>query len=130
MGQGRIDTKNIKDGLYISIGRDKRVIVERDEDKNNRESLGLFGGSAQRVLGYTINVTNSRPEAIELVVHDQLPVSRDADISVQETKLGDARFDVQTGEIEWTLPLNAGEQRAIHYGYTVRYPRGAQIVGF
>ncbi|RUS67494.1 hypothetical protein CUZ56_01441 [Saezia sanguinis] len=129
IGQGRIDLNNIKDGLDVSLGRDKRVIIDRVEDKNNRGTAGLFGGSAQRTFAYTVNVRNTRAEAIKLVIKEQLPVSQDSEVTLNDLKLAGGVHDDKTGEVTWTLDLKAGEQRSITYSFAVRYPKDAQIIG-
>ncbi|RUS67495.1 hypothetical protein CUZ56_01442 [Saezia sanguinis] len=129
IGQGRIDLNNIKEGLDVSLGRDKRIIVERVEDQNNRGTAGLFGGSAQRTFAYTFNIRNTRSEAVQLVIKDQLPVSRDSEVTLNDLKLAGGVHDDKTGEVKWTLSLKAGEQRNITYSYVVRYPKDANITG-
>lgn len=129
IGQGRIDLNNIKEGLDVSLGRDKRIIVERVEDQNNRGTAGLFGGSAQRTFAYTFNIRNTRGEAVQLVIKDQLPVSRDSEVTLNDLKLAGGVHDDKTGEVKWTLSLKAGEQRNITYSYVVRYPKDANITG-
>ena len=129
IGQGRIDLNNIKEGLDVSLGRDKRIMVERVEDQNNRGTAGLFGGSAQRTFAYTFNIRNTRGEAVQLVIKDQLPVSRDSEVTLNDLKLAGGVHDDKTGEVKWTLSLKAGEQRNITYSYVVRYPKDANITG-
>lgn len=130
IGQGRVDLNNIKDGLDISLGRDKRIIVERVQDQNNRGTAGLFGGSVQRTYAYTINVRNTRNDAIKLILRDQLPVSQDSTITLNDLKLSGATQDEFTGEIKWDLDLKANEQRSITYSYVVRYPKDSDVTGF
>ena len=129
IGQGRIDFNQIQDGMDLSLGRDKRIIVERVQDQNNRGTAGLFGGSIQRSYAYTINMHNTRGEPVELIVREQLPVSRDSEVTLHDLKLAGATHDQTTGEVKWTVPLGANEQRSITYSYVVRYPKDTNVVG-
>ncbi|MGL4668274.1 MAG: DUF4139 domain-containing protein, partial [Saezia sp.] len=129
IGQGRVELHQIKDGLDLSLGRDKRVIVERIEAENNKGTAGFFGGSAQRTFAYTIKLHNTRPDAIKLEVVDQLPVSRDSKITLADLKLAGGVHDKNTGEVKWTVDLKPGEKREISYSYNVQYPKDAQISG-
>lgn len=129
VGQGRVELYQIKAGLDLSLGRDKRVIVERIEDENNQGTAGLFGGSAQRTFAYTIKLHNTRPDAVKLEVVDQIPVSRDSKITLNELKLAGGVHDKNTGEVKWTVELKPGEQRSIAYSFAVQYPKDADISG-
>lgn len=129
VGQGQINLLQIKEGLEVSLGRDKRIIVERIEDQNNHGGAGLFGGSTQRTLGYTIKVTNARPDAVKLMVYDQLPVSQDEDIKLQDLKLAGGKHDEKTGKVTWEMDLKPSENRTIEYSYTVKYPKEVEVWG-
>lgn len=129
IGQGRVDLRQIKEGLDLSLGRDKRVIVERVEDENNKGTAGFFGGSAQRTYGYTIKLHNTRPDAVKLEILDQIPVSRDSKITLNDLKLAGGVHDKNTGEVKWTIDLQPGEKRNITYSFAVQYPKDADIAG-
>lgn len=129
VGQGQISLDQIKDGMDISLGRDKRVIVQRIEDQNNRETTGFFGGSAQRTFAYTLRVNNTRSDAVKLVIVDQIPVSQDSDITLSDLKLAGAQHDDKTGELKWTLDVKPAEQHNITYSFALRYPKDARIMG-
>lgn len=129
IGQGTIDLNQIKSGLDLSLGRDKRVIVERVEDTNNQGTAGFFGGSAQRTFAYTIKLHNTRPDAVKLEILDQLPVSRDSKITLTNLQLAGATHNKNTGEIKWAVELMPNEKRDITYSFAIEYPKERQING-
>ena len=129
IGQGYVSVNQVKDGLTFSLGRDKRIIVERIEDKNNTGSAGMFGGSTEKSFAYTIKLHNTRSDAVKLVVLDQIPVSQDEKITLENLKLASGVHNKNTGEVKWTIDLKSDEKKDITYSYTVKYPKEMTVNG-
>lgn len=129
VGHGRLELSDLKDGLTLSLGRDKRLVVERVQDQNHRGNAGLFGNSRQRRYAYTLNIHNMRDDALQLIIKEQLPVSLDAQVTLQDLKLAGARHNTDTGEITWTVDLEPAEQRSINYSFAVQYPKDIEVLG-
>lgn len=129
VGQGRMGLDQIRDGMEVSLGRDERIIVERIQDKNNTGAAGLFGSSMQRMFAYTLKVKNTRADAVKLVVIDQLPVSRNDEITLCDLHLEGAQHEENTGELKWTMSLQAGQAQTIAYSYALKYPKEARVSG-
>jgi uncharacterized protein (TIGR02231 family) len=127
VGQGYIDVRNLKDTLDISLGRDKKIVVKRDEDKNRRSAKAL-GGNVREAFAYTISVRNTRKEGINLIVEDQQPVSNDKDVVIEDAEAGDSDFDKTTGMMKWTLSIAPNETKKLSFGYTVKYPKGKTVL--
>ncbi len=128
VGQGYIDIRNTSDTLTFSLGRDKKVTVKREQDKKLR-SKRTVGTNVRETFAYTISVRNTRKDAINLVIQDQLPVSNDKDIVIEDTDTGGATTEENTGMLLWTLNLKPNETQNMHFGYTVKYPKGKNING-
>lgn len=129
VGQGAITLSDIKDGLDLSLGRDKRIIVNRVRDQNDRSSSGVFGGNQQRTFAYTIHVRNTLSKPITLVVKEQLPVSQDSRITLAGLSLAGGKHNDKTGELAWPLELQGGGKHDLTYSYTVRYPKDVTVYG-
>ncbi|MDR2195886.1 MAG: mucoidy inhibitor MuiA family protein [Gallionellaceae bacterium] len=129
VGQGRIDVMRARNTLDISLGRDKRILVKRESDPAFRREPQFFGNDVRQQFGVTITVRNTRPDAIDLVVTDQAPVSRDSAVRVEDLRYGNASFDASSGELKWTLKLDAGASSALSSSYTVRYPKDEVVSG-
>ncbi|MDR0780653.1 MAG: mucoidy inhibitor MuiA family protein [Pseudomonadales bacterium] len=129
VGQGYIDVTRAKESLDISLGRDKRILVKRDSDPAFKQGPQFFGSDVRQQFGITITARNTRKEAIDLVVIDQIPVSRDSDVRIEDLNHGKASLDAATGELRWTLPLTAGEAATLPFSYTVRYPKDRTLLG-
>jgi uncharacterized protein (TIGR02231 family) len=126
VGQGYLDTRNTSDTLTFSLGRDKKVIVKREQDKKYR-SVRMIGSNTKETFAYTIIVRNTRKDLINLVLQDQLPVSNDKDISIEDTEKSGAELDETTGKLTWTMNIKPGATEKVTLGYTVKYTKGKTI---
>jgi uncharacterized protein (TIGR02231 family) len=129
VGQGYMDVRNVKDTMTISLGRDKKIVVKREQDKKLR-SVKTIGTNIRETFAYTISIRNTRKEKINLTVQDQQPVSNDKDIVLEDKTTGDAsEYDEATGIMKWNVSLAPNESKSISFGYTVKYPKGKTITG-
>lgn len=126
VGQGHIDMRNVKDTLNLSLGRDKKIIVRRENDKNYR-SVKTIGTNIRKSFGYTISVRNTKKEAIDLVVLEQFPVSNDKDISIEDKEATGADINAENGAVQWNLNLKPNELKTLKLNYTVKYPKDKTI---
>ena len=126
VGHGSIDTRNIKDTMSISLGRDKKIVVKRERDKKLR-SVKMIGTNVRETFAYTITVRNTRKEPVTITLQDQQPVSNDKDIVIEEKETGESEYDETTGLMKWTLTLKPNETKTLPFGYTLRYPKGKTL---
>lgn len=126
VGQGHIDVRNIKDTMNLSLGRDKKIVVRRERDKELR-SVKTIGTNVRETYVYKICARNTRSQAIDIVVMDQIPVSNDKDIEVNDREYKDAEYNEQTGAVTWKLHAEPGSTTDLKLGYTVKYPKGKSI---
>ena len=126
VGQGILDVRNVKDTMSISLGRDKKIVVKRERNIKLR-SVKTIGSNVRETFAYTITVRNTRKESIALIVQDQLPVSNDKDIVIEDADAGNSEHDEITGMMKWTLSLNANEAKDLTFGYTIKYPKGKTV---
>lgn len=129
VGQGYINTKNAKETLDLSLGRDKKIIVNRENNKQLTSKSEFFGNSVSQQYAYTMDVKNTRKEPIKLVVLDQVPMSRDSSITVDSLKYDGATYNKDTGEVEWSLDLAPNQSQKLSLSYTVKYPKDQRVVG-
>jgi uncharacterized protein (TIGR02231 family) len=126
VGQGYIDMRNVKDTLNLSLGRDKKIIVRRENDKNYR-SVKMLGSNVRKSYGYTIEVRNTKKENIDLVISEQFPVSNDKDITVEDKEAAGAKINEETGAVQWDLNLKPNEVKTLKLNYSVKYPKDKNI---
>ncbi len=110
------------DTLHVSLGRDQGIQITRNLQKNNSRRR-LLSNSQVQAKDWEIKIKNTRREAVELKVFDQVPVSQDADIEVSVKDCSKGRLDEATGLVSWTLHLQPDETRTLRLCYEVKYPK-------
>ena len=129
VGQTVLDpASNTSDTLYVSLGRDKRIIVKREtvRDFTSKKVIGL---NRKEEYGYEINLRNTKTEAIDIDVEDQIPLSRNSDIEVELIDKGDANYDVESGKLLWKLKIGPSETKKLRFRFSVKYPKNKQVSG-
>ncbi len=113
----------------LALGVDDRVRVERELIKRSTSKATL--GSTRRVdAEYQITVANHSPRTIRLTVLDQLPVSRDAQITVKETLTKpDPAERSDLGVITWKTELEMGARAQFHLAFRVESPKSLDLTG-
>jgi uncharacterized protein (TIGR02231 family) len=121
-----IDPQSIKDTLSVSLGRDKRIVVQREKikDLSTRKTMGA---NQKDTYGYTISVRNAKAENIEIIVEDQVPVSQNSQVEVTVLDNGGAQYHKDYGKLRWEFLLKPQETRKLEYKYEVRYPKDKMI---
>ncbi|MDR3681311.1 MAG: mucoidy inhibitor MuiA family protein [Flavipsychrobacter sp.] len=126
VGQTYIDLHTVTDTLTFSLGRDKKIVVKRIQDTKMR-STKTIGSNVKEQYGYTITVRNTHAQPVDIVVADQVPVSTDKDISIEDIETSGGNYNETTGEVNWHLTLNANEAKDLKLGYTIKYPKGKTL---
>jgi uncharacterized protein (TIGR02231 family) len=126
IGQASIDPHSVIDTMNISLGRDKKIVIKRVMDEKLR-SVKSIGTNVHETFGYKITIRNTRKEAITIEIEDQLPVSNDKDIVLEDIETSNADHDEATGILKWKVTVKPNETKVIPFGYTVKYPKGKRI---
>jgi uncharacterized protein (TIGR02231 family) len=129
VGQGYINIKNAKETLDLSLGRDKKIMINRENDKQLTSKSEFFGNSVSQQYSYVMEVKNTRKEPVKLVVLDQVPMSRDSTITVDNLNYDGANYNKDTGEVQWSLDLAPNQSRKLGLSYTVKYPKDQRVNG-
>jgi hypothetical protein len=128
IGAGVLDIRHAMDTLLISLGRDKKVIVSRDRDKKER-SVKTIGTNVRETFAYTITARNTRKEPIDLVILDQVPVSNDNAVVVEDIDKPESEFNEKTGFVTWKFSVKPAQTKKIGLGFAVKYPKGKSLAG-
>lgn len=128
VGKSFIDPRSIFDTLSLSLGRDKRIVVKREKVKD-LTGRKLIGGTVRESRSFEISVRNTRTEPINILLEDQVPISRNSQIEVQVIDVGGASWNRETGKLSWVLTLQPSESRKVKFTYEVKYPKDKPITG-
>jgi len=123
IGEGFITTQGIKDKLNISLGRDKEIIITRNQDLNETSKPSFFGNDISQKFAYTIDVRNTKNIPIDITIYDQLPVILNKTITLDDMKYSGADYQKETGLLTWDLNLKAKEVKQLPFSFKISYPK-------
>lgn len=126
IGNSEIDTRSVSDTISLSFGRDSKVIVLR-KLKREMSSRKVIGSSKRETFLYETTVRNNHSYPITVTVYDQLPLSKNDQISVSQEVISGGSVNALTGEVKWEITLQPGESKAFDFGYSVKYPKDMNV---
>ena len=126
IGNSEIDTRSVSDTISLSFGRDNKVIVLR-KLKREMSSRKVIGSSKRETFLYETTVRNNHAYPITITVYDQLPLSKNDQISVSQEVISNGSVNSLTGEVKWEIVLQPGESKAFDFGYSVKYPKDMNV---
>lgn len=127
IGKSIMNVTQQSDTLSFSLGRDKRIMIQRTKE-NEYTSRKFIGSSQTQSIAWKRSVRNTRPEPVTLTLYDQLPVSRNNNITVTAEEISGGTLDETKGIITWQITLQPGEQRDLPLRYKVKYPKGRNLI--
>lgn len=128
VGQANLDPTTTRDTLPISLGRDKNIVIKREKVKDFSKEK-VIGDNKKQSFAYTIDVKNTKKEAIDIKILDQYPISQQGKIEVALDDAAGAIIDAATGKLIWTLHLESNEEKKLQFSFTVKYPKDQLISG-
>jgi uncharacterized protein (TIGR02231 family) len=126
VGKTILNVNTATDTLAISLGRDKGISVKREQVKAY-SSKQFIGSKKEETRSWKITVRNNRKEAINLLLLDQAPVSRNQEIEVSRQISADGIYNPENGEVRWATKL-APSSKEFLLNYTVKYPKSQYLV--
>ena len=79
-------------------------------------------------LVWTISIKNNNQTPIDINVVDHIPLSNQENSKITAGDLSKAQYDEKTGKLTWDFSLKPLEQKTITFNYTVRQPKGVNII--
>ena len=122
IGKTILDTRYMSDTLNISLGRDKNIVVQREQVKEFTQTRFL-SSKAEVTRNWKITVRNNKRQPIAMAVLDQIPVSTVSEIEVTPEKLSNGVLNKETGEVKWIFTLSPAQKTEFELFYKVRYPK-------
>lgn len=126
VGTSLLDAKFVGDTLDISLGRDKRIVVDRVKEKEFSK-YKVVGNEASKSVKWVISVKNNKDVPINLIVEDQFPLTNDSQIQIESDEVQNGVVDETTGIITWDLKLAGGKMGEVSFKYKVIYPAGNEV---
>lgn len=126
IGKSIMNVSQQSDTLSFSLGRDKRIMIQRTKE-NEYISRKFIGSNQTQSIAWKLSVRNTRPEPVTLTLYDQLPVSRNSNIIVTAEEISGGTLNEAKGIITWQIKLQPGQQREWSLRYKVKYPKGRSL---
>jgi uncharacterized protein (TIGR02231 family) len=126
LGQSFINTASVDDTLHLSLGRDKRLLLQRKKESELSKHQ-FIGNNEKETFYYETTIRNNRDNEVIVTLEDQLPISSNGDIVVDvlETSLG--TIEKNTGKVTWKINLKQGESKTVRLGYSIKSPKGVKV---
>lgn len=122
VGNSLVQTRYAGDSLELSMGRDKKVIVNRTKSLDFTKKQ-LLGGKITENRAYEIRVRNLRSTPIQLDLIDQVPISLRSEIEVSVDELSGASWNKDNGRILWKSELQPNDTKTFKLAFSVKYPK-------
>lgn len=125
-GKTYIDPLQTTDTLSLSMGRDKKISLERVKviEKSGSKFLS---SKKEQTFTYDIIVRNNKKEAANITVKDQYPISTMENLEVELLESSGAEVAKETGILQWQMKLKPGETKKVRLSYRVRHPKNIAV---
>ncbi len=125
-GKTYIDPLQTTDTLSLSMGRDKKISVERIKviEKSGSKFLS---SKKEQTFTYDIIVRNNKKETAQITVKDQYPISTLENLEVELLESSSAEVNKETGMLQWQMKLKPGETKKVRLSYRVRHPKNIAV---
>lgn len=120
IGKSYIDVNSTKDTLNFSLGKDKKIQIERK--KVDELSKTKANGSKMKYeVTWEFTVRNNGQVNAPLIIKDQFPISINSEIKVKNGSYEGATLDPDTGILTWKLNLGRGESKKFRFDFSIDY---------
>lgn len=126
IGKSYIDVNSAKDTLSFSLGKDRKIVVERKRSEEKSKTR-LIGSRYKYEVTWDFTVRNNGGASIPFIMKDHFPVSTNDDIKVKRGEHVGAELDEKTGILTWRSVLNKGETKQFSFNYSVDYGSGSPV---
>lgn len=126
VGATHINPSGMDDLFKISLGRDRFITVSRHCLKKN-SSQQMIGNMQSKDFEYQLEIRNEKNQQVCIMVIDQIPISDNEKITVDNVNAPGAEFEPRTGKITWNARLRPGGKLGLALGFRVRWPKGMGI---
>ncbi len=126
IGQSKINLSETSDTMEISLGKNKKVTVDKRK-KVDLTKKSWLGNQITETFTYEIALKNNNNSDIVLELWDQIPVSKHEDIVVSLIEISGAVLDEKTGKLTWRNTLKPGEEKKFIITFSVKYPKEKKV---
>nr|WP_294860828.1 DUF4139 domain-containing protein [uncultured Fluviicola sp.] len=126
IGKSFIDVNSSKDTLSFSLGKDKKIVINRKRSEEMSKTR-LLGNRYKYEVTWDFTVRNNGGAAIPIIVKDHFPISINDDIKVKQGSYLGATLNEKTGILTWKFTTNKGETKQFKFDYQVDYGKNQPV---
>jgi uncharacterized protein (TIGR02231 family) len=126
VGENYIGNAVTNDTMYIAMGVDPKIIISREKNKD-LSSKSFLGNSKKIDLSYQLKIRNTKKEAVQIIVEEQIPLSKNSDITVEIIEKTGGEYNAETGIVKWNITIQPNETKELKINYTVKHPKNKSI---
>lgn len=128
VGQTALSLNEASDTLEIALGQDKSITIERTKVRDITKTQSI-GSNKVENRKFDIRIKNSKPNTIELIVQDQIPVSKNVAIEITDIDISNGgKHNLETGLIQWDLKIDPNKSENLTFKYTGKYPKQYNLI--
>jgi uncharacterized protein (TIGR02231 family) len=131
VGTGILPVLSPGEDHELGFGADDQVRVRHAISEEKQGETGLISSAKTDSRNFRITIKNMHERAVQLVVHDQIPVSQNENIKVDivgPTSPTKKDIEDRRGVIAFESKLEPEEEKVIEFGYRVIWPGSRQII--
>lgn len=126
IGETYLDPSSNSDTLRLSLGKDPNILVKRILLKKDSKDQ-IIGSERERSFAYEISMKNLKGTKIQLIIEDQIPLTTNGSIKIENTDTGKANYDKSTGKLMWKINLDPKEAKKVTYGFKLKHPKEQNV---
>ncbi len=126
-GKTAFSLANTEDTLNLSLGHDKGISVNRTQVKEFSKKQ-VLSDKKTASTGYEITIRNNKKFPVALTIEDQIPISTEKDITIENALYEGAKLEESTGKLTWKVTLDPAKDKKLKLSYTVKYPKSYRVL--
>ena len=112
------------------LGVDPAIRIERKLVNKFTDYTGTFTKNVRVTYEFSFALENSKKTEQTISVQDQLPVSQNEKIAVEQVDPAEKEIRQDTqGFLNWTMTLIPGEKKKWKLKFNIEYPQGTAVLG-
>ncbi len=127
VGQSEIDTKTVSDTLLLSLGRDEDISIKRVKPTDLAYTPKFLNNFKRELVAYDIVVKNNKKIPVNIEILDQIPVSKQDEITVELEEKSGAQYTADFGKLLWHLEVPAYGSKTLRFKYWLKYPKDRTV---
>ncbi len=126
IGESGISPFTTGDTISFGLGADPSVIIQRTKMRQFGKKQFL-GNKRTDERTFSIKIRNTKKIPINIVVLDQIPVSQNKELTIENVEAKEGKIDAATGKITWKLDIPATTEKAVEFHYEAKYLQSERV---